>query len=141
MDNNTAGLIFKVSSVHDSKHRNLRTEALSHAWKHEVQLKKYQPPHILVRHLGPYKPNTIMCQLFLQAIFVFSPFFFFCQRKNNLFKKKQKITHQHLMSSENKCLLRERKWQYERKSTCTAYKKEALPFQPMVKVLKIKADL
>lgn len=138
MDRNTAGPIFKVSSVHNSKHRNLRTEAFSHARKHEVQLKKYRP-HILVRHLGLYKPNTIMCQLFLQAIFVFSPIFFVKGKISYL--KRKKITHQHLMSSENKCLLRERKWQYERKSTRTAYKKEALPFQPMVKVLKIKADL
>lgn len=46
------------------------------------------------------------------------------------------------MSPENKeCFLRERKWQYERKSTRTAYKKEALPFQRTATVLKIKADL
>lgn len=46
------------------------------------------------------------------------------------------------MSSENKERFpSKRKWQYERKSTRTAYKKEALPFQQTVKVLKIKADL
>lgn len=46
------------------------------------------------------------------------------------------------MFSENKeCFLRERKRQYGRKSTHTAYKREALPFQQMVKVLKIRADL
>lgn len=79
-----------------------------------------------------------MCQLFfLYACFTFC----FCQRKNNLFKEKKIKLHTSTSSakfSENQeCV--ERKWQYQRKST--AYKKEALPFQTMAKVLKIKADL
>lgn len=69
---------------------------------------------------------------------------FICQKKNNLFRKKLHTSTSlaKTMPSENKeCFLRERKWQYERKSTRTAHKKEVLPFQLMVKVLKIKADL
>lgn len=88
-----------------------------------------------------------MCQLFFSFFYRhILCFHFFCQKKNNLFKKKEKLhTSTSLaktMSSENQeCFLGERKWKYERKSTRTAYKKEALPFQTMVKVLKIKADL
>lgn len=140
MDSYTVGLISEVSYLRPNDHfcKILSTEISGEKVTHGSMRFRTHRRHILVRHPGLEKPNTIMCQLFLYRLF------FFDRRKIIYLENKlhTSTSFAKTIAPENKeCFLRERRRQYERKSTRTAYKKEALTFQTMLKVLKIKADL